>query len=171
MKYIIFLGLLFSFSYANFDKLSSFEADFNQTITDEKGKSLSYSGHLIASKPQNAFWKYTRPVTKQIYIDSSKIIIIEPDLEQAIVKRINSNFNLFEIIKNAQKIDKNRFKARFEDSIFIIKTDKSFIKSLSYKDKFDNDVIIIFSKEKINKRYKKDIFMPQIPEDYDIIRE
>jgi len=171
MKYIIFLGLLFSFSYANFDNLNSFEADFKQTITDEKGKSLSYSGHLIASKPQNAFWKYTKPVIKNIYIDSSKIVIIEPDLEQAIVKRINSNFNLFEIIKNAQKIDKNRFKATFEDSNFIIKTDKSFIKSLNYKDKFDNNVSIIFSKEKINKVYKKDIFIPQIPEDYDIIRE
>ena len=68
MKYLIVLLLVFTQSYASLDQINSFEADFIQSVTDEKNKVLTYSGHVIASKPQKALWNYIKPVEKTVYI-------------------------------------------------------------------------------------------------------
>ncbi len=65
MKYLLPLLLSFSISYASFDNINSFQANFKQTITNEKDKSLVYTGKIVASKPQNALWSYTDPIKKR----------------------------------------------------------------------------------------------------------
>jgi len=169
MRYLFFLSLLYSLSFASFENIDTFEADFNQSVTDEKGKTINYSGHVIASKPQNAKWSYKKPILKDIYVTSYQITIVEPELEQAIKKRINSNFNLFNLLKNAKKIADNRYETYFKNAKFQITLKKGVINSISYIDEFDNSVKVVFSNQEINKKLSLKIFSPKIPIEYDVI--
>lgn len=169
MKHLFFSLLIATTSYASFDTLVSIDADFTQTIKDEKNKVLSYSGHIRASKPQYALWSYTKPIVKDVYINNSKVTIIEPEIEQVIMKHIESNFDFFHLLKNAKKIDKNRYVALYKETSFIIITNGNLIEKISYTDEFENLVEIRFTNEKINLDINKKIFSPEIPKDFDLI--
>lgn len=171
MKYMVLLVFFYTLSFASMKEINSFEADFTQSITDEKNKTLTYSGHVVASKPQNALWNYLKPVKKDIYINEFSVTIIEPEIEQVIVRKISSNFDIFKLIKNAKKIEKNRYLAIYKDIKFSIMIKDSLINSISYKDEFDNDVKIVFTKQKQNIEVDKNIFYPRMPMDYDIVRD
>ncbi len=171
MKYIFTLLILFTQIFAYIDSINSFEADFTQSVTDEKKKVLSYSGHIIASKPQNALWKYNTPVKKEIYINAFNVTVIEPEIEQVIIRKLESNFDLFNMIKNAKQIDKNTYKAFYKDSEFIITTKNDMIESISYLDEFENSVKIVFTHQKQNEVIDPEVFMPKIPIDFDVIRD
>ena len=171
MKHIILYLLLSTFLLASIDNINSFEADFIQSVTDDKGKTLTYKGHVRAIKPQHALWNYTEPISKDIYINSRSVTLIEPEIEQAIIRRIESNFDFFKMIKKAKKTGENSYIASFQNSKFKINMKNNLIKSISYNDEFDNSVEILFEKQKQNIEIDKNIFTPYIPLDFDIIRD
>lgn len=171
MKHLFTLFISATLAFASFNNLNSFQADFTQSITDDKNKSLIYKGHIVASKPQNAVWKYTRPIKKDVYINKFNVIIIEPEIEQVIIKRINSNLDFFNMIQNTKEIKKNIFEAYYKDSKFTITTNGKLIETISYIDEFENKVKIIFTKQKQNAKINKDIFMADYPLHFDIIRD
>ncbi|ADN09156.1 LolA-like outer membrane lipoprotein chaperone [Sulfurimonas autotrophica] len=171
MKRVILAALLATSAYATLNNINSFEADFLQNITDDKGVKITYSGHITASKPRYALWQYHKPIQKSVYILPNKIIVIEPDLEQVIIKHLNENFDLFKIIHNAKKIDKNKYLAKFKNKEYIIKIEDSKIKSISYKDELDNDIKIMFKNQEENKKISKEKYIPHIPDEYDIVTE
>ena len=171
MKRVLLATLLTTSLYASFTDINSFEADFLQNIVDEKGVKVTYTGHVTASKPRYALWQYLKPVQKSVYILVNKIVVIEPELEQAIIKHLNENFDLFKIIHNAKKIDTNRYLAKFRNKEYIITTDNETIQSIAYKDALENHVEIIFDHQKINKKIAKEKYIPYIPDEYDVISE
>lgn len=171
MKHIFLTILLITCTYASVDNISSFEADFAQSITDEKDKVLIYNGHVIAAKPQNAKWKYTEPVNKDVYISKFKVTIVEPEIEQVILKRIESNFDFFQIISNAKKIKKNTYLANYKNSSFTIVKSNDLIESISYIDEFENRVKIVFKNQKQNHKIDLEIFTPSYPLYFDVIRD
>ena len=171
MKHFLIISILYIWSFADLTNFSSFEADFVQTITDEKGEVLSYSGSLKALKPQFALWNYETPVEKRVYIQDKSITVVEPELEQVIIRRISNDFDFFTLIKNAKKIDKENYVATFEESDIYIELKDSKVLSLSYKDKFDNDVKILFSKQQHNKQISPSLFKASYSQGYDIITE
>jgi len=171
MKYLIITILFFTQVYASLDSINSFEADFTQSVTDEKNKVLVYSGHVIASKPQKAVWNYIKPIEKNVYINAYSVVIVEPEIEQVIVKRIKSNFDFFNMIKNAKRIKENTYEASYKNTIFTIISKNSLIQSVLYKDEFDNNIKIIFKKQIQNKDIDDKKFIPDIPMEYDVIRD
>jgi outer membrane lipoprotein carrier protein len=171
MKFFTLLVLAYTLSLASFYNLTSFEADFTQSVTDDKNVSINYSGHLIASKPQNALWNYTKPIKKDIYINNFEVTVVEPEIEQVIIRKIESDFNFFNMLKNAKKISKNMYEANYKDSNFIIKTKNKTIESISYLDEFDNVVKITFKNQKQNIKVDAEIFFPKYPLDFDIVRD
>ena len=170
MRYIILLPLLISLAFGDILSIDSFQADFTQSITNDKGNRLEYKGHVKAAKPQYALWSYTQPVTKEIFINSQQAIIIEPEIEQVLIKKINSNFDFFALIKNAVEVDKDIYKATFQEVIYSIRIKASKIESISYKNELENRVVIIFSNQIQNKNIDTKVFTPNIPTGYDIIR-
>jgi outer membrane lipoprotein carrier protein len=170
MKRTIILSLLSVSLWADIGNIFSFEADFDQKITDDQNKTIEYKGHVIATKPQFAVWRYTSPIKKEVYIASYKLIMIEPDLEQVIMKRIDSKFDIFALIKNAKKVKEDEYLAHYRDTTFLIKLQNDKISEISYRDEFDNKVIIDFSHQKQNQKVDMKNFIPVIPDDYDIIR-
>ncbi len=171
MKYLLILSLLSTLATASLKDITSFKADFIQIITDDKNKILKYEGNVVASKPQNALWRYFKPVSKDVYINSRNVTIVEPEIEQAIIKQIESNFDFFKMIKNAKKVENNLYLAYYKESKFTITTKNNLIETISYIDEFENSVKIIFSKQIHNKEYKNSIFIPNIPLEFDIIRD
>jgi outer membrane lipoprotein carrier protein len=170
MKRKIFITLLAASLYGDVGDIFSFEADFKQNITDDQNKTIEYKGHLIATKPQFALWEYKEPIKKSVYIASYKLIMIEPELEQVIMKQIDSKFDIFALIKSAQKVNTNEYLAHYKDTTFLIKLQNNKIASISYRDEFDNKVIIDFTKQQQNKKIDMKRFIPVIPDDYDVIR-
>ena len=156
-------------AFANDLNINSFEADFLQVVTNEKNNKLEYSGHISALKPQYALWKYMKPSKKSIFIHENRVTILEPEIEQAIIKKINGDFDFFHIIRNATKVDKNIYKTEFQNIEYKIKIEDKKIVSISYHDELENSIIIKFSKQLQNKEIDTKIFIPIIPQDFDII--
>ena len=170
MKLLLLLLGLLSYLNADLSTIKSFEADFTQTISSEDVKTLSYSGHIVALKPQYALWQYKTPIQKDIYISLYKLTIIEPDMEQVIVQNISSEFNLFKMLHNAKKIDKKTYITQIKDTKYTINMkNDSIISSINYVDELDYKVEIIFSNQKLNTKIDSKIFIPKIPIDYDVI--
>jgi outer membrane lipoprotein carrier protein len=152
-------------------ELNSFEADFTQTITDDKDKVLKYSGHISASKPNDALWQYKTPVDKSIYIGKYEAVIVEPEIEQVIIRRINSEFDFFKMIKRAKELSKGVFTTTYNNKTYLINTDKGLVSSISFLDQFENKVKISFSNQKQNHKIDQKIFIPKYPMDFDIIND
>ena len=171
MKQIFLIAILVSEIFAFFDTIGSFQADFIQTVTDDKNKVLTYKGNILASKPQNAIWRYLTPINKDVYISSYKVTIIEPEIEQAIIRKIESNFDFFKMIENAKKSKDNIYITKFKNTSFTIFTKDNLIESISYIDEFENNVKILFENQKQNEKIDENIFIPNIPLEFDIIRD
>lgn len=171
MKQILLTMLFITYMYGSIDTINSFEADFTQSITDEKDKVLVYNGHIVASKPQNAKWNYIEPVKKDVYISKFNVTIVEPEIEQVIFKRIESNFDFFKIISNAKKIKKNTYLTNYKNSSFTIVKNNDLIESISYVDEFENRVKILFKNQKQNHQIDSEVFTPVYPLFFDVIRD
>lgn len=171
LKYLLITILLVSQAFASLEQIELFEADFSQSITDDKDKVLIYNGHVIASKPQNAKWSYKKPVTKDVYINKFEVIIVEPDIEQVIIRKVESKFDFFKMISNAKEIKKDMYVANYKDSKFTIVQSDNLIESISYIDEFENRVKIVFKNQKQNHSINPKRFTPSYPLHYDIIRD
>ena len=168
-----FLYLLFTCTTALLafaDSITTFQADFEQQIVDENGKKVVYSGSLSAARPDRAYWHYETPVNKDIYVLQDEVIIIEPDMEQAIVKKMEEEIDLFTILADAKKIGNNRYEATYRSQSFFIVVQKGVVDSISYHDGFDNQVELRFSKQVQNAPLPQETFQVTIPASYDIIR-
>ncbi|MCF6340371.1 MAG: LolA-like outer membrane lipoprotein chaperone [Sulfurimonas sp.] len=171
MKYILFTMILITQVFASLVNINSFEADFVQSITDDKKNVLTYTGHIIASKPQNARWNYIKPVQKEVYINRFEVTIIEPVIEQVIIKRVELEFDFFNMISKAKKIKKDTYLAKYNNSEFTIILYEKLIKSIIYIDEFENNVEIVFKNQKQNNNIDLKKFTPVFPLYYDIIKD
>jgi len=163
--------ILTTYLYASLKDISSFEADFIQSITDDKKNVLTYTGHIIASKPQNAKWNYIKPIQKKIYINKSEVTIIEPEIEQVIIKKVELKFDFFNMISKAKKIKKDTYLTKYNNSEFTIILSEKLIKSITYIDEFENNIEIIFKNQKQNNKIDLKKFTPIFPLYYDVIRD
>jgi outer membrane lipoprotein carrier protein len=71
--------------------LSTWSADFSQTINDEAGKTLrSASGHLYLQRPGKFRWDYLKPVEQMVLADGKKLWFYDKDLQQANVRDLDA---------------------------------------------------------------------------------
>jgi len=171
-KLFLFTSIVVIYSYGSvLDTLKTFSADFIQQIDDKENKIVKYEGHIYAKRPQTAKWVYLKPIRKDVYINDHSVVIIEPELEQVIMRNIKDDFNLFELLQNAKKISENKYIAHYNDFEFTLIFDGKDIKELSYIDNFENLVTIIFSHQQYNKTIDQSIFEPEIPKGFDVISQ
>lgn len=171
MKQLLIPIFCSTLAFASLSDIHSFKADFTQSVTDDKNTTLRYSGHIQAQKPQNALWNYLKPIQKDVFINIFKVTVIEPEIEQVIIRETESSFDFFMMVKNAIKLEENLYEARYKDAIFLIRTNKKTIESISYKDEFENNVLISFENQQQNIQIDEVTFIPEFPEDFDIVRD
>jgi len=172
MKHFILSALLSLSAFAFGENIQTFEADFEQNITDETGKVLTYKGKMHTKRPSFVLWNYTYPerAAKKLYMNKVRAVLVQPLLEQATVSQLNNDMNFFEILSSAKKIDQNHYKARYKNIDFILKEENGVILSLAYQDELENHILITFSKQRQNRPIEDDLFTPKVPKDYDIIQ-
>ena len=73
------------------DGLSSWSADFKQTISDGDDKLLrSAAGHLYLQRPGKFRWDYTEPSEQLVLADGKKLWFYDKDLAQANVRDMDA---------------------------------------------------------------------------------
>jgi len=172
-RVFLFLTVLSTTAFATgIDNLKSFESDFRQTIVNDQNAHIIYRGKLYAKKDKNqALWVYTSPIEKKIYYSSGKVVIIEPELEQAIFAKLDKVPNILTLLKKAKKIGDERYVTTFNNIRYIITMKKGVLQQITYTDELHNKITILFENQKSNKNIPDKRFAYQIPADYDILEQ
>lgn len=153
--------------------LDSFKASFIQVITSNSTNKIEYTGEVFIKKSGKILWKYKTPVVKNVYINNDFAIVDEPELEQAIYTKLESEINIIKLLNGSKKVNDNSYVTKIEDVDYLIKTSKTDdkINYIKYKDKLENDVEIKFSNVAQNGEISDEIFKFKVPDHYDVIRK
>lgn len=170
MRFLLFCILMASSLFAAPKDLSSFNSRFEQTIIDDNGKKILYTGELWAAKPQNALWLYHKPIQKSVYINANKVTVIEPAIEQVTLRSLDNEIDFLQIIQKAKRLDDERYSATVKGQTYTITFKNDLLSTIGYTDGYDNRVIIKFIAPLQNKPIEASRFKPLIPEDFDIIK-
>jgi outer membrane lipoprotein carrier protein len=106
-----------------------------------------------------------------MYFNANKVVIIEPELEQAIITTLKNTPNIANILKNAKEIAPFTYETNFDDITYTIYTKQEQIQKIEYKDKLDNKVVIEFLNQSINGYLDASLFEVVIPQEFDIITQ
>lgn len=169
MRFLLLLSLSLTL-FASPQDINSFSSPFEQRIVDEHSKVITYRGELWASKPQNALWSYQKPIQKSVYISGKRLVILEPQLEQATVRSLGDEIDFLEIIKKAKKIDNDHYSATVNGQTYSITFKNDLLSAIQYTDTYDNKVTIQFLKPVQNGSIPPFRFQPSIPAGYDVLK-
>lgn len=149
---------------------SSFEANFEQSITSDRGKKISYSGKVHCSLPYIK-WNYITPTKKDVCSDTQELIVVDHDLEQIAIYQMDDNLDLAAIIKNAKPHRKTVYIALYKNRSYTLQVDaKQRLSRIAYKDNLDNNVLIIFKNMRYsNKKIAEQEMKCVMPTSYDQI--
>ncbi len=172
-RFIVFVMLFISsvFGSSTLENLKSFEADFVQSVTNESNKTIEYKGKVFIKNSGKVLWKYETPIIKNVYVLDNIAIVDEPELEQAIYTTLENSIDIVKLLKEAKKVEENKFETNLYNTKYIILLEDEKIKSLSYTDQLENKVLIKFNNSKQNIEISDDIFTFLPPEYYDIIKK
>lgn len=180
-----------------YDRTQSMQADFEQTITDSKGKVIEVStGELIFSRPDKFIFEYRSPA-EQKYISNSKTLwIYDVELEQVSIKSLDqglgdspalllsSNSNVYQYydVNNVklmplsqaqqQSLQWVQLKAKKEDTTFervLLGFDEHKLKEMKMYDNFGQLTVLTFSNIQLNKFFANRQFNFIAPEGVDVI--
>ncbi len=171
MRFFLFFLLSISFLYASFNNLKTFQADFKQILRNDQNNTITYSGKLYADSNNKALWIYKTPVVKKIYYIKNRVVIIEPELEQAIFSKLKRVPNVLNILQKAKKIKPQVYIAKCCGKNFWIYLKRGVISKIAYRDKMQNRVTILFFNQKVNKPISPLLFKYKIPKYYDILKD
>jgi len=157
--------------FAKIGDFKTIQSDFIQKVTNDQNQTIVYEGIFYATHDQKALWIYQKPVAKKIYFNQSKVLIIEPELEQAIMTTLDNTPNIAQILHEAQEIAPHTYITKFMDTTYTITASNDTIEKITYKDKLENRVTILFSNQSINLFLDEELFRADIPKGYDIVRE
>jgi outer membrane lipoprotein carrier protein len=149
----------------------TFKSDFTQNITNPSGKTITYSGDIVANDNNMYIWTYNEPIVKQVYIIQNDVIINEPELEQTIYTTLNTQINLFQLIKEAKQISQHEYISIFNEIEYTLYLKDDLLQSIAYKDEIDNKVSIIFKNQQINQKIDSKIFLFDPNPNFDIIKQ
>jgi len=171
IKVLLFIFITHSLQAQNLQDIQTFEANFTQTIRSPSGKKISYRGILHIHEPSLVRWQYITPIEKFVYIKKYTITIIEPDLEQVVVTKLDKEINVLELLKQATLISQNTYSSNFNNIQYILTLKNNLLENIQYKDELENEVIITFKKVHQNHKIDNSIFKFTIPHDYDVIKK
>ena len=171
MKKLILMLFLTSLLFAKIENFKTIQSEFTQKVTNDQNKTIVYDGTFYATQDKKALWVYEKPVAKKIYFTGTKVLIIEPELEQVIITTLENTPNITLLLQEAKEISPNKYIAKFMETTYTINATKHSIDKVTYKDKLDNLVEIVFSNQSTNLFLDDELFRATIPKGYDIVHE
>ncbi len=171
MKYYIFFFFLPALLFAKIETFRTIQSDFTQKVTNDQNKTITYEGQFYATQDKKALWIYEKPVAKKIYFNGNKVVILEPELEQAIITTLENTPNIALLLQDAKEIAPNQYSTEYRETTYTIYVSQQTIDRITYHDKLDNSVEIHFNNQSTNLFLDDTLFQIEIPKGYDILRE
>ncbi len=171
MKHFLLILFFSSLLFAKIENFKTFQSDFIQKVTNDQNQTITYDGKFYATHTKKALWIYEKPVTKKIYFQNTQVLIIEPELEQVIITNLENTPNIALLMQEAKEISPQKYVTKFMETTYTIYTKKETIQKITYRDKLDNLVEILFSNQVIDAVLDDSFFKAEIPMGYDIVRE
>ena len=191
--------LLFSLnaiaSEADLEKIlkitKSFRGQFVQKVSDQDGNTIQeVKGHMLFKKPNFFKWVYSEPFKNQIISDGEFLFLYDPDLKQVIITRLSRLGNsspamllVSENIKNLfdtenfydeknlfwfKSVPKNPNTSSFKE--VLIHYDETKLKRMKILDNFDHITDISFLNIIQNESINDAVFLFNLPEGVDVIK-
>jgi outer membrane lipoprotein carrier protein len=152
--------------------MKTFSADFEQKIVNDQQSRIIYKGKLFAKKQNNqALWIYTDPIDKKIYYSSCKVVIVEPELEQAIFAKLDKVPNILTLLHKAKRVGEGRYRTTFNGIDYTIIFKEGKLSEIRYRDELQNRVTIRFYNQKRDQPIADKKFVWKIPAEYDILEQ
>ena len=82
MRFLWIFACLTTLLFAKIEHFKTIQSDFTQKVTNDQNKTIIYQGTFFATNDKKALWIYEKPVAKKIYFNNTRVLIIEPELEQ-----------------------------------------------------------------------------------------
>ncbi len=171
MKALSLLLITITLFYANIINFDTYQANFTQTVRNNSGKLIKYTGKIFIDNHSNILWRYKTPIIKNIYINKKLVIIDEPELEQAILSPLKNELNFFDLLNNSKKISKNIYNNKINGVLYKLVIKNNNLYSITYTDEIDNHIKIVFTNQQKNIHFDKNLFKFTTPAYYDVIRK
>jgi len=171
MRFFWIFFCLTTLLFAKIEHFKTIQSDFTQKVTNDQNKTIIYQGLFYATNDKKALWIYEKPVAKKIYFNNTRVLIIEPELEQVIITTLENTPNIAQLLQEAKEVSPNKYITKYQETTYTILTQKESIEKVVYRDKLDNAVEIIFSNQSTNLFLDDELFRAEIPRGYDIVRE
>ena len=171
MRSLLILMAFFSLLVAKIEHFKTIQSDFIQKVTNDQNKTIVYEGTFYATDDKKALWIYEKPVAKKIYFNNTRVLILEPELEQAIITSLENTPNIAQLLQEAKEVSANKYVTKYQDTTYTIFAKKEGIDKVVYRDKLDNAVEISFTNQTLNLFLDDALFRAEIPRGYDIVRE
>ena len=177
-------------------KTESMRANFEHEQISNSGKTVVFKGSIVFRRPDRLKWQVKEPYNQLQLVRGNQFLVYDPDLEQVIVKELDSTFSstpaglLFASGPEARDFLRERYEIyeapnkdslnwvlalpRFGDkegssALEVGLTDKAEIERLITTDIFGKSSTIIFSNVSTNFLVKDSEFIPVIPEGVEYI--
>lgn len=170
MKQFFLFLCLGTLLFAKIEQFKTIQSDFTQKVTNDQNKTIVYAGTFYATADKKALWIYKTPISKKIYFSGTKVMIIEPELEQVIITTLENTPNITALLQEAKAVSANKYVTKFMDVTYTIEAHES-IEKVTYRDKLDNKVELLFANQSTNIFLDDELFIANIPKGYDIVRE
>ncbi|MDR2100594.1 MAG: LolA-like outer membrane lipoprotein chaperone [Campylobacteraceae bacterium] len=175
MRFLAFLSFFVLFLNADENAFKTISSDFTQTIKSVENDTIKYNGNFQAmNEGENNFalWNYKTPIVKTIYFINNDVIILEPDLEQAVKTSVAEMPDISQILGEALKANRQTNKAitaAIGDINYTISFQDNMPAKISYTDALDNQIEILLRNTLLNINIDKLTFKVDIPPNYDIV--
>ncbi|MBP6497726.1 MAG: outer membrane lipoprotein chaperone LolA [Campylobacteraceae bacterium] len=170
MKQFLLILSLSTLLFAKIEQFKTIQSDFTQKVTNDQNKTIVYTGTFYATADKKALWIYEKPISKKIYFSGTKVMIIEPELEQVIITTLENTPNITALLQEAKEVSAHKYVTKFMDVTYTIEAHES-IEKVTYRDKLDNKVELLFANQSTNIFLDDELFVANIPKGYDIVRE
>ncbi|MDR2081276.1 MAG: LolA-like outer membrane lipoprotein chaperone [Campylobacteraceae bacterium] len=176
MRFLTLLLFFTLFLHADDSAFKSISSDFTQTIKNIENDTIKYSGNFQAmSEGDNNFalWNYKTPIVKTIYFINNDVVILEPDLEQAVITSVAEMPDISQILNEAVKTNKltnKEITTSINDINYTISFQNGMPAKIAYMDALDNKIEILLHNTLLNINIDKLTFRVNIPSNYDVVR-
>lgn len=164
----IFLSLFFTISLLFSMDLKTINGSFTQTLTSPDEDIITYEGLIFLNLKGKALWRYSSPTPKEVYVNGKSVVVVEPLLEQAIVAKIDSTFDINSLLK--EQIENGKKVVVYDGISYEVTFNDFKPKTISYVDQMENRVKILFENVELNGDFDVSVFTPNIPKEFDIIK-
>ena len=169
----------------------TFQADFQQVVTDERGQQVQQSNGRLQAKGNGLFyWHVDPPLEQYIAADGEQVQVYDPDLEQVTIYPmddkltatpallLSGNTSGLDDAYNVSRIDAGevsgfKLEPKDPDSLFVSLTllfDGKTLEEMRLKDSLGQSSVLSFSDVEINSSIDDKTFQLDYPASVDVIR-